>query len=143
MSLYCFGKFRLSSGQSVRSILIPHVTIGRIDPDDAAEVDNELSGSGEYFSICDDATSAGATALWNEAMERPNDLLSTRFGNAVRNLVFSPALVSGAIAFVDGGIETVLRGTTDQCWKWFAERVAQPWDSVDNPLLIWRASPLA
>jgi hypothetical protein len=137
MSLYCFGKLRLRSGQSVRSILIPHVNIGRIDPDDAAELDKELSGSGEYFSICDDAASAGATARWIEAMDRPNDLSLTPFGNAVHSLIFSPALIMGAIGFADGGIDTVLRGTTDQCWKWFAERVVLPWDNMDNPLLIW------
>jgi len=120
---------------------MPYVNIGRIDPDDAAELDKELSGPGEYFSIGDDAAGAGATALWIEAMDRPNDLSSTPLGNAVHSLLFSPALLGGAIAFVDGGVEIVLRGTPDQCWQWFAERIVLAWDNVDNPLLIWTASP--
>jgi hypothetical protein len=138
MSLYCFGKLILASGYAVGSIQIPHVILGQIDPDDVPNLDEQLSGQGEYFSVRDDDGAVAATALWNEAAERPN-LLSTRFGTAIHSLMFSPMLQSGAIAFVDGGIETVLRGTSDQCWQWFSERIILPWDNIDNPLLIWGA----
>ena len=81
-----------------------------------------------------------ATGLWNEAdpvRERGQSGSDSRLARAVHALIFDTELEAGGLAFVDGGVETVLCGSPDECWGWFTARLAMPWDALDNPLLIW------
>jgi hypothetical protein len=124
------------------------VTIrGSIDPYDAEEIEkfDKLAGDGVYFTIVDGPNLGDATGLWTdmqEAMKRhPDAILETVLGRTVHALLFQPEISAGGIAFVDGGIETVLEGASEQCWNWFLERADKLWDTVDNPMLIWSHNP--
>ena len=138
MSLYCFGKLLVDADLSPSVLSIPHVMIGRIDPVDAEALDDiqELSEDGIYFSICDDEGSAGQ--LWTGATDSPSDdLRLTRLGRVVHALLHCREIQMGGIAFVDGGIDTIRRGSREECWRWFSNEIKRPWDNMDNPLLIW------
>jgi hypothetical protein len=135
MSLYCFGKFvpglnvsELLSGCRCR-VLIP-------DPEDIQELSNfsELANQGEVFSICDCLGSNDATALWQDAMQNPanSDLL-----DIINRLLTFPDTHTGSIAFVDGGIERVVRASAKECLQEIKEILNKPWDTIGNPLYIW------
>ncbi len=142
MSLYCFGKIKLKADK-IESFTFPVEGVFRqeVDADDAEEIESmvKMGTIGIYFSICDDPNSRDATALWNEARSQsPERVAESRLGKAIHPLLFDARISVGAIAFVDGGIETVLTGTPEQCWAWFLERIAKPWDTIDNPIMIWK-----
>jgi len=143
MSLYCFGKIKADAEttRSFASAFLPDATIRtEVDPDDAQEIDSiaELSFDGVYFSICDDSESTEATGLWNEAMtQSPERVMESRLGKVIHMLLFDTRIMVGAVAFVDGGIKRVLAGSPGQCWMWYLDRIVKPWDTIDNPLLIW------
>src|ERR1041384_4963745 len=129
MSLYCFGKIILHP-RSRRDFVFPTLASidNAIDPEDAKDLDHEksLSGEGPHFTVRDDPGSA-ATGLWNEVSNRPSDeLVQTRLGGFVYTLMFHPSILVGGIAFVDGGIETVVEGSRADCWRGFTGRIRQP-----------------
>jgi hypothetical protein len=141
MSLYCFGKIKLKADRT-ESFTFPIEAVFRreVDAGDAEEIESilKMGTDGIYFSICDDPNTRDATYLWNEARSQPPELVAeSRLGKAIHALLFDVKISVGAIAFVDGGIETILKGTPEQCWAWFLERIAKPWDTIDNPILIW------
>lgn len=141
MSLYCFGKLKLLPASNLASAFPTQVHCRPdIDPCDAEVIDKiaELAGNGGFFTISDDGRSTDATSLWNDMMSASQDL-DSRLARAVHTLLFSPHISCGGIAFVDGGIESILKGTPEQCWAWFLERSRKPWDTIDNPLLVWSA----
>src|ERR1700694_2687945 len=142
MSLYCFGK-AIMSGSTDAFSLPDDVALGPVDEDDAYEIERieALVGNGILFSICDDEASRDATGLWMDALRLGRSrILESPFGRAVHKLLFYKRILVGGVAFVDGGIETVLEGTPEDCWTWFLERIEKPWDTIDNPLLIWHRS---
>lgn len=141
MSLYCFGKIKLKP-RTGESFSFPSAATFRreVDPGDAEEIESiaKIGEGGIDFSICDGPSSVDATALWNEAMAQPPELVAeSRLGKAVHTLLHDPRIGDGAIAFVDGGIETVLNGSPEQCWQWFLARIVKHWDNIDNPVLVW------
>jgi len=143
MSLYCFGKIKTDAktAGSFASALGLDVTIRtEVDANDAQEIESiaELSFDGNYFSICDDSKSRDATGLWIQAMSRsPERVMESRLGKVIHTLLFDTRIMVGAVAFVDGGIESVLKGRPEQCWTWYLDRIVKPWDTIDNPILIW------
>jgi len=144
MSLYCFGKLKLVAGSETQFVFPAKVMIRRyIDPGDAEEIEtiDQLAGDGLYFSICDDPGSVDATRLWLETMSKaPDNVLESHLGGTIHALLFNSQISVGGIAFVDGGIRTILSGTPEQCWLWFLERAGKPWDTIDNPMLIWASA---
>jgi hypothetical protein len=137
MSLYCFGKL---IPKSEKDFLRPDFLSGIIDPEDVETLDGiePLKAKGICFSVFDSIGAGEATGLWNEASNLPIDKVGeSRLGTIVQRLLYDDRISIGGIAFVDGGIETVLIGSPHDCWNWFLERIKEPWDTIDNPLLIW------
>jgi hypothetical protein len=143
MSLYCVGKLTPLAPHRHDFVFPGHVHVSReMAPDDAKEFDklDALSGEGIYFTVFDEPKAYEATGLWNEAYRQPADrVIQTRLGAFVHSLMFHPSIQVGGIAFIDGGIETIVEGSNKQCWDGFLARICRPWDAIDNPLFIWRA----
>jgi len=149
MSLYCFGKLKLNTANHGAFAFPCGVMVrGNIDPSDAEEIEkfDKFEGDGVCFAIVDDSNAVDATGLWNDMvraiLKDPSTVLETVLGRTVHELLFHPEISAGGIAFVDGGIETVLEGEPEQCWNWFLERAGKPWDTMDNPMLIWTTPSL-
>lgn len=140
MSLCCFGKIIAHENVTIERQFLDYVQIGIIDKEDAYDLDTDprLKGAGSYFTIVDGPMAGEATGLWNEAYETPAELRAESvLARIVRSLIMSPRVARGGIAFVDGGVETVVLGTKPVCWAAFVDRLALPWHALDNPLFIW------
>jgi hypothetical protein len=141
MSLDCFGKVIPVEGDS-GGFAFPSGAFlpGFIDEGDVENLDrlDWVPGAGSYFTIGEGPTQPDATALWIEASALPIERVrESRLGHAVYALLFDPRILRGGIAFVDGGVETKLRGTPAECWAWFLERIPKPWTGLDNPVMFW------
>jgi len=142
VSLYCFGKVVPVEEYSV-NFEFPHgVTIDNgIDPEDRKDFDEFklLAGDGIFFRVLDGPGDHEATGLWNEAFVQTRGMVfSTPLGAFVRALMFDRRIKTAGLAFVDGGIETIVEGSAGLCWQGFLDRIGKPWDNMDNPLFIWR-----
>lgn len=146
MSLYCFGKIELAPNQAVSFAFPGEVVVeNRLDDEDIETINSidNLGGDGIYFSFRDNRESVDATMLWIEAMDRfAGGATDSRLGKAIYSLLFDPLILTGAVAFVDGGIEVILEGTPEQCWSWFLELIKKPWDAIDNPIMVWHRQNL-
>lgn len=147
MSLYIFGKLvpkpLFDSTAFFRNH--PGLHLDGIDPEDVHVLDEQecLSEAGIYFAIYSSSDSLDAIRLWNEAARaatKGEAIEETDLGREVHQLFGDSQLKAGGIAVVDGGVETVLQGSPEQCWEWFKSRIPKPWDTLDNPLLIWTAN---
>jgi len=142
VSLDCLGKIKLARTDVGFSFPSDVAIRTEIDDGDVEEFDRvkSLFGDGIFFSICDDPNGGDATGLWVEAMDLGiSRILESHLGRAVHALFFDSRICVGGLAFVDGGIETIWEGAPEDCWRWFLERIEKPWDTIDNPLLIWRS----
>jgi hypothetical protein len=159
MSLYCFGK--VIPEYDVGKLLEPfQCSIGVPASSDACELDCDdiLQGEGSYFSLFDHGGQIEATGLWNSMYSRyirfgeiarvppKYALVNNEFEKvddlpdllrAVRALLCCEEICGGALAFVDGGIETIVRGTPEVCWNELLKRADKPWDTIDNPVFVW------
>lgn len=159
MSLYCFGK--VIPEYDVSKLLERfECDIGVPADGDVCELDctEILPGEGSYFSILDHGGQMEATGLWNAMYNwqlRIGEIArvspESAWGNqgskeeedlpdllrAVRSLFCCEEICGGALAFVDGGIETIVRGTPEICWSEFLKRADKPWDTIDNPVFVW------
>jgi hypothetical protein len=43
----------------------------------------------------------------------------------------------GSVALVDGGVETVVRGTRRQCLMEILKAFVLPWHGTSNPIYVW------
>ena len=167
MSLDCFGKvIPVGAGRDFEkwiSVENPgRLIIGDLDPEDLDTIceTEELRSPGITFKYVgrengDDPTDLSgqsATGLWLSAddtgrrfradrtlqnAEYVSALKATALGGFVWNLLYCPDIKCGALALVDGGIDTIVHGTPGECWKHFVGIMDKGWDNHDNPLLVW------
>jgi hypothetical protein len=162
MSLYCFGKVVPASARDELEACVlfgsgVRLVFSDLDPEDIATISEfgELKKVGVTFRAASDDGESSATALWLEASEVANRytesertslsfdyseaVKATAFGGFVWNLLNCPAFKDGALAMVDGPVETVFQTTAQECWNHFLRIIPKTWDCHDNPLFIWSA----
>ena len=160
MSLYCFGKVVPLAAKSALANCVLNGSIARLhfgdlDPDDLSIIceTQELRPVGVTFRFVSLHDISDATSLWLTASDlaaRLSDdiesltttdysdaIKATALGGFVWNLLNCPEVKYGALALVDGGIETIHRASSNDCWQHFLKIIPKPWDCHDNPLYIW------
>ena len=137
MSLYCFGKV-------IPKVGIPELLSGyacmvsQPDPEDIAELNSEVGSQedGEFFAVRDNDQGMDATALWSEAMRLGDDSTLARI---IDEIYRHPSIEFVAVAFVDGGIETVVSDEASHCVSEIKKLFRKPWDTIGNPLFLWKS----
>jgi len=160
MSLYCFGKVVPGGARSALEKCVAddnsaYLYLCDIDPEDLSTICefDELKPVGITFRYVSSVDHSDATTLWLAASEvaarfseAERNLLNidyvdaikaTALGGFVWNLLNCTEVKHGALALVDGGVETMLQVSSDECWRHFLKIIPQPWDCQDNPLFIW------
>lgn len=156
MSLYAFGKVvGRSNADLIRSLKrvadtnVCGIAVSSVDREDLDVIESVdcLGTNGVTFNITSTPGDSDATRLWLDAMEKlakyvaqgtPRSLLqdfvATRLG-VVSTQIFELGEAVG-VALVDGGIEEVFQGTTQECLSQMAEDVQKPWDQSANRLYV-------
>jgi hypothetical protein len=160
MSLDCFGKIVPHSARNALEACIPYGSGARlflsdVDPEDVAFICQfeELKKLGVTFRLTSEDGQSSATRLWVDAFKIAQQydesarvamvhgyviaIKSTALGGFLWNLLNGPDFAFGAVALVDGPIETVYRVDKQRCWEHFLEIIPKPWDCHDNPLFVW------
>lgn len=159
MSLYCFGKIvPIGTAESLEQCTgqVGRLFLRDIDPEDLAiicEFEN-LKQAGIAFSYADGEDEFSATGLWLAASEIANQfpeverssydvdysdaIKATTLGSFVWSLLNCPKIKYGALALVDGGVDTIHQVSAGECWNHFLKIIPGSWDCHDNPLFIWQ-----
>jgi hypothetical protein len=159
MSLYCFGKIIPVSAETALSRCAPvsnvaHLYLRDLEPDDVSSICqiDDLKPAGITFRYVD-SDGGSATQLWVTASEvarlfaetdrlqfhtdYSDAMKATNLGGFVWSTLHCSSIKAGALALVDGGIETIFRASPIDCWNHFLTIISKPWDCHDNPLLVW------
>jgi hypothetical protein len=160
MSLDCFGKVIPLAAREDVEACVPfesgiRLFFSDLDPEDVAIINEfgELRRVGVTFRVAAENGESSATSLWLAASEvaghfseaerssaSPDYLdaiKATALGGFTWNLLHCKEVKHGALALVDGGVETVLRSSNKECWQHFLRIISKPWDCHDNPLFVW------
>jgi hypothetical protein len=163
MSLYCFGKVVPLSAKNALEMCVPDensacLHLCDIDPEDLATICefNVLKPVGVTFRYVSNVDISDATTLWLAASEVAgrfseaernligvgyvDAIKATALGGFIHNLLNCPEVNHGALALVDGGVETIFPKSSDECWRHFLTIISKPWDCHDNPLFVWSRS---
>jgi hypothetical protein len=84
-----------------------------------------------WFVVADAPSEWEATGLWNQA------LTDQSLWETIGQIVNQPGVLVGALALFDGAIETVFYANPSRCLRYWASQLQQPWDNMDNPLVVW------
>jgi hypothetical protein len=163
MSLYVLGKVISDSDILVRIAACVGGTGGSfrasVDDDDREVLDDLLPGIGKTFSVADAEGGIDATRLWSEVtmsavrwsrgqqesvcdqINPPDDYLEaiahTSLARLARCLTSLHGYESFGLAFVDGGISTVLKASPREVYRTMAWEWRLPWDMSSNRLYVW------
>ena len=139
MSLFCFGF--VSPSTNLKDVLSVNddFTVQSPDEEDIKEM-VDILGTKENltFFMISDLEGRDATRLWNDALtESINGRDSSVLHRTLNKLIYDGRFRAGGIALVDGGIESITRTSRDDCWNSITDYLSKPWDTIDNPFIIW------